>query len=363
LSESVVLVIGDLEGLTLLSDARRFGSQGELRALARRPLAHALLAMIGAATLSSQPAAADEGGVSFWLPGVYGSLAAVPLPPGWSFSTTNYYTSVSAAKSTDFQLGGGVVAGLSAHADLEYSTIAYAFPTPVLGGEAILSMSSIVANNDASVFGTLTGPLGRTISGARSQSTTGFGDLYPLGSLRWNQGVNNYMTYLTGDIPVGDYSSQNIANIGIGHGAIDGGGGYTYFNPQTGNELSVVIGATYNFINPSTNYQNGVDGHLDWGTSHFLTPGFSFGAVGYVYQQLTGDSGSGDKVGPFKSRVIGVGPQMTFLFPVAGMQGVFNVKGYTEFDGNDRPSGYNLWLTFAISPEAPMTPKTVMAKY
>ncbi len=347
----------------LLSDAGRFASPHELRASARRPSAPVLLAMIGVATLSAAPAAADEGGVSFWLPGIFGSFAAVPLQPGMSFSTTNYYTSVSGGKSTDFQIGGRVVADVSARGDVQYSTLAYAFPTPVLGGEAIVSMSSIVAQNDVSIFGTLTGPLGRTISGSREQTTTGFGDLYPQASLRWNQGLNNYMTYLTGDIPVGDYSTQNLANIGIGHAAIDAGGGYTYLNPQTGNELSFVLGATYNFINPSTQYQSGIDGHFDWGASHFLTPNFNFGAVGYVYQQISGDSGSGDKVGPFKSRVMGVGPQMTFLFPVAGMQGSFSAKGYKEFNGFDRPSGYNIWLTFSISPEAPTTPKTVMAKY
>jgi len=33
---------------------------------------------------SPQPASADEGGVSFWLPGNFGSLAAVPGTPGWS---------------------------------------------------------------------------------------------------------------------------------------------------------------------------------------------------------------------------------------------------------------------------------------
>ena len=38
---------------------------------------------------------------------------------------------------------------------------------------------------------------------------------------RWNVGVNNYMAYLTGDIPVGRYSSSNLANIGIGHGALE----------------------------------------------------------------------------------------------------------------------------------------------
>jgi len=40
------------------------------------------------------------------------------------------------------------------------------------------------------------------------------------------------MTYITGDIPVGAYQSDRLSNVGIGHGAIDAGGGYTYFDPQ-----------------------------------------------------------------------------------------------------------------------------------
>src|SRR5271170_6418395 len=140
-----------MEGVAMLSDVRAFGYRTEARILARRASPFVLLAMIGAATLSSQPAAADETGVSFWLPGLFGSLAAVPLQPGRTFSTTNYFTSVSAGKNTDFELGGRVVAGLDAHVDLQYSTIAYAFPTRVLGGEAVLSMSSILANNNTSI--------------------------------------------------------------------------------------------------------------------------------------------------------------------------------------------------------------------
>jgi hypothetical protein len=33
------------------------------------------------------------------------------------------------------------------------------------------------------------------------------------------------MTYLTGDIPVGAYDPTRLSNLGIGHAAIDGGGG------------------------------------------------------------------------------------------------------------------------------------------
>ena len=61
---------------------------------------------------------------------------------------------------------------------------------------------------------------GASLSASRSDSDFGIGDLYPTGSLSWNRGVNNVMTYLTGDVPVGLYNSQNLANLGIGHGSI-----------------------------------------------------------------------------------------------------------------------------------------------
>ncbi len=42
-------------------------------------------------------AAADESGTSFWLPGLYGSLAATPATPGWSIAAIYYHTNVSAS--------------------------------------------------------------------------------------------------------------------------------------------------------------------------------------------------------------------------------------------------------------------------
>ena len=49
-----------------------------------------------AGALTPRAALADEGGVSFWLPGTFGSLAAVPGQPGWSFATFGYNTNVNA---------------------------------------------------------------------------------------------------------------------------------------------------------------------------------------------------------------------------------------------------------------------------
>ncbi len=310
---------------------------------------------------------ADEGGVSFWLPGLYGSLAAVPAQPGWSGAAIYYHTSVKAngdvAAARELTIGRfsrtlnvDLNVSLKARLDLELLNANYVFATPVLGGQFAVGMMGLFGHNSTSVNGTLTasvGGLSATRFGSISDARDGIGDLYPMASLRWNAGVHNYMTYVTGDIPVGTYNPNNLANFGIGHGAIDGGVGYTYFNPQTGHEFSAVTGLTYNFKNTDTDYQNGIDWHLDWGASQFLSKQLFVGAVGYFYSQLTADSGSLAILGPVKSSVIGVGPQIGYLFPVGGMQGYLNVKGYYEFDAHDRPHGWNTWLTFAISPAAP----------
>jgi hypothetical protein len=56
-----------------------------------------------AALLSvSGTARADEGDVSYWVPGFFGSLAATPLQPGWSVATIYYHTSVDAGGDVAF---------------------------------------------------------------------------------------------------------------------------------------------------------------------------------------------------------------------------------------------------------------------
>ena len=250
----------------------------------------------------------------------------------------------------------------------------YVFATPVLGGQASVSLMGVYGVVGTSLAGTLSGvvpgPFGNNVPFARSDTisdtTWGFGDVIPMFQLRWNAGVNNFMTYATGDIPVGAYQSTRLSNIGIGHGAIDAGGGYTYFNPQTGHEVSGVLGFTYNFINTSTQYQNGVDLHFDWGASQFLSKELMVGLVGYIYKEIGCDSGSGDHVGCFQSQVFGIGPQIGFLFPVGDLQGYLNLKAYGEFGAANRPSGWNTWVTFSISPPAPGAPPTtkpIVRKY
>jgi hypothetical protein len=315
---------------------------------------------------------ADEGGVSFWVPGFFGSLAAAPLVPGWAQTEIYYHTSVSAggnvALAREFQIGkvpvglsANLNANLNATGDLLMVIPSYVFQTPMMGAQVAVAMIASYGRVSTSLAGTLSGnltlPGGGSIPFFRSDSITstlwGFGDLIPQVSLRWNHGVDNFMVYATGDVPVGAYDSTRLSNVGIGHGALDFGAGYTYLNPQTGNEFSAVLGFTYNYLNNSTQYQNGVDMHLDWATSHFFTKQVLAGLVGYVYKEIGCDSGTGDRVGCFQSQVVGIGPQIGFIFPVGDKQGYLNFKGYKEFAAENRPSGWNAWVTLSISPAAP----------
>jgi hypothetical protein len=309
---------------------------------------HLMLAVFVALSLSASPARADEGGVSFWLPGQFSSLAAVPGEPGWSVPFVYYHASADADASKNFLVGGNLTAGIDAKADLLFFFPTYTFAEPVFGGQAAFGLGWAVARMGGTADVTITGPLGNTVSFNRTDTAEGGSDIYGLGTLKWHDGPHNYIAYTMFNVPVGAYELGRLANLSINHESVDAGGGYTYFNPEKHNELSIVGGFTYNFENDDTKYQNGIDSHVDWAVSRFLSQQVHIGLVGYSYYQLTGDSGAGATLGDFKSRVSGIGPQIGYFFPMRGEKGYVNLKGYWEFDAKNRAEGWNLWVSVLL---------------
>jgi hypothetical protein len=308
------------------------------------------VAFCGLAVYVPGSAKADEAGVSFWLPGQYSSLSAVPPSPGVYFGANTYLYSGSGSASRTFPIGVNVVANLKANARIGLFTGLYVPDTTVFGGRLSLALTGIYGRSSATAHVSI-GP----VTGERAETVWGFGDLYPLMTLSWNRGFNNWMVYLTGDVPVGAYSSTRIANIGIGHGAIDGGASYTYLSPK-GQELSVTSGFTGNFENPTINVTSGIDFHADAEASQFLSKQVYLGIVGYAYQQVTGDSGSGVKLGPFKGRVFGAGPELGYLFRVGSHQASLNVRGYFEFGAQNRLHGSAVFITLGLPIWGPTPP-------
>ena len=210
--------------------------------------------LIAALTGAPNAARADQGGISFWVPGFFGSFASAPLVPGWSLSTIYYHTSVGAsgaiAAAKEVEIGrvsakarASLNLNLNGQADLAFVAPQYVFDTKVFGGQFAVTMLAAYGRNTASLDGTLTaslGPLTVTRQGSISDAVTGFSDLLPQANLRWNAGVHNFMIYGTTNIRVGSYDPNRLANMGLGFNAWDGGMGYTYLDPTKGQELSLI---------------------------------------------------------------------------------------------------------------------------
>jgi hypothetical protein len=300
-----------------------------------------------AAILLPAAALADEGGASVWLPGQFASFAAVPGDPGFSLETMVYARTASALAGTSFSRGGGLLAGLSVNEQYVYLTPSYTFATPVLEGQLTLGVTFSAGQSAASVWGVVSGPGGRSLSAASSDSASGISDLYPMASLKWQQGDHNAMAYVMGSVPTGSYDPNRLAGVGLGHWAIDWGLGYTYLAPS-GLELSVTAGLTYNFFNPQTGYQSGLDGHVDLGMSYSFSETLYAGAVAYIYNQLSPDTGGSARLGDFRSSVAGAGPQIGWSFIGRDLAFDVNIRGYKEFAARNRPEGWNAYLTLSV---------------
>lgn len=297
--------------------------------------------LLGTIGFSASPACADESGVSFWLPGQYGSFAAIAPTPGFSLPLVTYAYSGRAGAGTVLPRGDDLTLGLDGQFVGQFIVPSYAPDIKILEAQPNFSIAFLPAYSEASAEGQLGG-----FDIDRSDSITGFGDLYPTAQLFWNPGgVHNWMAYVTGDIPVGSYSSSRLANIGIGHAAIDVGGAYTYLSQDTGWEFSGTLGFTYNFENTSTDYTSGIDAHFDWAVAKFLSEQFFVGVAGYAYQQLTPDRGQPPILGDFKSRTLAVGPQVGYNFKAHGVPIYTNLRVYFEFDTENRMKGQGMFLT------------------
>jgi len=101
--------------------------------------------------LSPDIARADESGISFWIPGFFGSLAATPSTPGWSMTSIYFHDQVSAggnvARAREFQIGNipanltaTVNARVNATLDLGLLVGTYTFATPVLGAQVSVAL-------------------------------------------------------------------------------------------------------------------------------------------------------------------------------------------------------------------------------
>ena len=89
-------------------------------------------------------------------------------------------------------------------------------------------------------------------------------------------------------------------------------------------------------VTGSKYYRTGTEYHLDFSVNQFLNENFLVGIRGYHYQQLSGDSGRGTKLGDFKSESFGMGPGFAWIPKDTNGDLVISGKWLHDFDADNR---------------------------
>lgn len=336
---------------------------------------HALSGMMIAGV--SDPCAAAESATSVYLLGSKGVMAGFTPPPGTYGVDASYYYSGSASGAAALgvtlrRTGRADAAGLdlAIEADIDVDgtayynipTVIWVAPGKVLDGNFGLSFMAPIGWKDVEVGidakATLTFPnLGVTL--ARDETfnfgdeESAFGDPLVTSFIGWHQGNWHYNVALLVNVPVGQWETGQLANIGFNHWAFDLTGALTWLDPKTGIELSAAAGFTFNTENPDTDYRSGTDFHVEFAAMQHLSKQFAIGVTGYHYRQITGDSGEGAILGDFEGRVTAIGPAMTYDFMLGQLPVMTSLKWNHEFEAENRLEGDMGFFTLTIPLGAP----------
>jgi hypothetical protein len=297
---------------------------------ARRGLRALLLA------LPATCACAAEGGSTEYIGGYTGFAAGyLPADPGSYFTSELYYYDGGVSKLV---ANGRIALSVSTHTYFENLAVTQLTHYSFLGGNYGFGIELPVGyfSAEAEIH-----PLGFD----RTASAFGFGDmaLVPL-LLGWRAGEWSANFTLSVIAPTGEYNENQPVSLSKHFWAVDGAYSGSFLT-ERGFDMSFSLGYTINRENPDTHYKSGDVTHLDLALGQYLTPVFKVGLVGYAVVQVTGDSGTGAILGPFKSNIYSAGAALEFDPKMHGKDVSWQLRWYREFDARNHLAGNAVYLT------------------
>ncbi len=302
-----------------------------------------LLSSLAVAALVVVPVAAAEGGFSVYGLGGAAFNAGI-TPPAGTYITplAGYYTGVIEGSATV----GGVDINAGAEAGFFQTGVnfLYAPEQKILGGQAAFGVTLPIGYVDLTAELSAGGPgISENVHG------WGLGDTWIRGQLGWSEGTFFQTAYLQALLPTGTYEPGFQPNIGLNRPAIDAGWVFTWIEPESKIQLNAQAGITYNLENTATDYQSGMEFHLDWAVGMDFGNGLTLGVVGYNYRQLTPDTGSGATLGDFMGSVDAVGLAANFSTELGETPAVFSFRHYREFNAVNRFEGSTTLATMTFA--------------
>lgn len=302
-----------------------------------------------AASMLANQASATEGGASLYLLGSGGpGTAEMPPLEGVYLDNTIWVYSGEAKADRQFVVGGNVVAGLEATIVADFLTVLWVPSTNVLGGTLAIGGALPVGAPMMKVNAVLTGPLGNQFNFSRRDSAIVVGDPIATASLGWKTGNTHIQASTLVNIPVGTYREDQIANIAFHRWAVDTSLAVTWADETSGWDLSGKIGVTFNGTNTFTDYSSGDEFHAEAAVEKTFAKSFSAGLQGYYYKQISGDSGQGARLGPFKGEVIGAGATAAWHTVLGRSPATIRARFFKEFEVTNRLEGESYWLSLSL---------------
>ena len=300
-------------------------------------------ASIAALAFSLTPSLlAEEGGTGHVAPGGVATLIdTAPSKHGWVIEAM--YINYQGSNTREIPIANKLSFGLDASVDILNVGALYTFEDNLLG--AHYSVGAFLPYSWMTLDGTIDlggGPI------SIRDTAQGIGDMTIIPAmLAWKKGNLEYVASLSIYAPTGDYSTDNLANTGLNYWTVDPTAGVAYANAETGLNAAFYTGITINSENSATNYKSGSMLHFEGSVQQLLPLGpgfFGIGAEAFFFQQVSGDSGSGAKVGDFKGRTAGIGPVVNYILPCGDATWVFEAKWLPEIDTKSRLKGDYVWV-------------------
>jgi hypothetical protein len=285
---------------------------------------------------------ASEYGISTYRPGLMDVYAGILPPPGHGIVKSLFMFQDASARAVTED--GRIEVNTHTVTYNEAVFAAYTTRLQILGAHwALGTIQMMRIASQSAAAGLHGGPL-------HNQSTTigGLGDgIFIPAMFNWNFGQFHLTAAFSVYAPTGQYSPTRIISIGLNRWAFEPDVGVTWMD-HGGREASLFTGYTINTKNPADGYYSGQEFHADFALVQHLAHRFLFGISGYALQQTTADSGSSALLGPFKGRVIALGPIVGKTINAAEIPVNFVLKYDVEFAEQNRSSGNELWFTASV---------------
>src|SRR5262245_50906307 len=296
-------------------------------------------------------AQASESGVSFYLLGSGGPGAAMLPPIEGIFVDNSYYHYHGEAKADrQFIVGGNLVAGLDATMDADFGTVLWVPTTSFAGGTLAVGGTLVVGRPDMKVDAVISGPQGNPVSISLQDDAWIVADPVATAALGWTIAKNTHLsTAATVNVPVGHYREGQLANLAFHRWVLDVSTALSWHDAEAGWDASAKTGLTFNGENDVTDYDTGTEFHLEGSVERIFSKQFSAGVQAYHFQQISGDSGAGARLGSFKGRVSSVGATAACNFQLGRVPVNMRGRAFKEFGEKNRlANGTAIFLSLSF---------------